>query len=80
MKEGLTVCYHRLENFIGVRYDSCCWAVRLVGVEQFDRLEGNELFFDDAIYLELELKGLSSLGSRKEIDTLIENGILGYSE
>jgi len=71
---------HRLENFLGVRYDSCCWAVRLVGLEKFDRLEGTELFYDNAIYLELELKGLSSLGSRKEIDTLIENGILGYSK
>jgi len=71
---------HRLENFFGIHYDSCCWAVRLVGLEKFDRQEGSELFFDNAIYLELELKGLSSLGARKEIDTLIENGILGYSE
>jgi LPS-assembly protein len=70
----------RLENFLGFRYDSCCWAIRLIGHEKFDRLEGTELLYDDAIYLELELKGLSSLGARKEIDTLIENGILGYSE
>lgn len=71
---------HRLENFLGIRYDSCCWAIRLIGHEKFDRLEGTELLYDNAIYLELNLKGLSSLGSRKEIDTLIESGILGYSE
>lgn len=71
---------HRLENFIGLRYDSCCWALRLIGHEKFDRLEGTEELYDNAIYLELELKGLSSLGTRKEIDTLLESGILGYSE
>jgi LPS-assembly protein len=70
----------RLENFLGIRYDSCCWAIRLIGQEKFNRLEGTELFYDNAIHLELVLKGLSSLGARKEIDTLIENGILGYSE
>jgi LPS-assembly protein len=70
----------RLENFLGIRYDSCCWAIRVIGHEKFDRLEGNQLLYDNAIYLELELKGLSSLGARKEIDTLLENGILGYSK
>jgi len=71
---------HRLENFLGVRYDNCCWAVRLVAHEQFDTLVNGSARFDNAVFLELVLKGLSSLGSRKEIDTLVENGILGYSE
>jgi LPS-assembly protein len=68
-----------LVTFLGLRYDSCCWAVRLVGHEKFNRVELNELIYDKEVYLELELKGLSSIGSRKDIDTVIENGILGYS-
>ena len=71
---------HRLENFLGVRYDNCCWGVRLVGIERFDQtLSGDEPRYENAIYLEIELKGLSSLGSRKDIDQLLENGILGYT-
>ena len=71
---------HRLENFLGLRYDNCCWGVRLVGIERFDQtLSGTEPTYENAIYLEFELKGLSSIGSRKDIDNLLENGILGYS-
>lgn len=69
------------ETFAGVRYDDCCWGARLVWRKLFDRLEiDNTPRYEHAIYLELELKGFSSLGSRKEIDTLLENGILGYSQ
>ena len=72
---------HRLENFVGVRYDSCCWGLRLVGIERFDQQLSalDEPRFENAVYLELELKGLSSVGSRKDIDQLLENGILGYT-
>jgi len=71
---------HGLEDFLGVRYDSCCWGMRIVGKKQFDTLVGTEPRFENAVYLEFELKGLSSLGSRKDIDTALKNGILGYSE
>ena len=71
---------HSLEEFLGARYDDCCWAVRIVGKKLFDKLEGTNPRFENAIFVEFELKGLSSLGSRKDIDTVLENGILGYSE
>jgi LPS-assembly protein len=73
---------HRLQNFFGLSYDSCCWGVRLVTGERFDTLvnnDPNDPRYVHAIYLEFVLKGLSSLGSGKDIDTLLENGILGYS-
>ena len=70
---------HRLENFFGLRYDDCCWGLRIVGHEYFDKLVGTNPRYESAVWLELELKGLSSLGSRKKIDTLLEDGILGYS-
>lgn len=71
---------HRLENFLGVRYDDCCWGLRLVGIERFDEAQSaSEPTYENAVYLEIELKGFSSIGSRKDIDKLLEDGILGYS-
>lgn len=70
---------HRLENFLGVVYDDCCWGVRLVYRERFDTLVDTDPRYERAIYLEFQLKGLSSIGSGKDVDTLLESGILGYS-
>lgn len=73
---------HRLQNFAGLSYDSCCWGIRLVWGERFDKLVNNDpnnQSYEHAVYLEFVLKGLSSLGARKDIDTLLNNGILGYS-
>lgn len=70
----------RLQNFLGLNYDNCCWGFRLVGIERFDQsLSSTEPGYERAVYLEFQLKGLSSIGSRNDIDTLLENGILGYS-
>ena len=74
---------HRLQNFFGLSYDSCCWGIRLVAGERFDKLvnnDPNDPRYEHAIYLEFVLKGLSSIGSGKDIDTLLKNGILGYSQ
>jgi len=71
---------HRLQNFTGLGYDSCCWGLRLVWGERFDTLVNNTPRYEHAIYLEFVLKGLSSVGSGKDIDTLLKNGILGYSQ
>ena len=70
----------RVQNFGGFSYDDCCWGVRLVAGEHFDTLVNNEPRYEHAIYLEFVLKGLSSLGSGKDVDTLLKNGILGYSK
>jgi LPS-assembly protein len=70
----------RVQNFAGFSYDDCCWGVRLTAGEQFDQLVDNTPRYNHAIYLEFILKGLSSLGSGKDVDTLLKNGILGYSK
>ena len=57
----------------GVEYESCCWAVRLIGRKH------RNTYTDDAensIYLTFEFKGLAQLGSRLE-DSL-EEGLLDY--
>ncbi len=71
---------HTQEEFFGIRYDDCCWGLRILATKKFDKLEGTNPRFEHAVFIELELKGLSSLGSRKKIETVLENGILGYSE
>jgi LPS-assembly protein len=60
-----------LDRFAGIEYDSCCWALRFVG-----RNFANNDESTNALFLQLELKGLGSIGHRA--DKEIENGVLGY--
>lgn len=62
-----------LEGFAGLEYDACCWAVRLVGRQYVNDAEGEE---NQAVYLQLVLKGLGRLG--ENVDTLLERAVLGY--
>jgi LPS-assembly protein len=50
-----------LEFQAGVEYESCCWAVRTVLRRYLKNHEGE---YRDGIFLELNLKGLASLGTR----------------
>jgi LPS-assembly protein len=69
-----------LESFFGVHYQSCCWGLRLMARERFDRLDDTtaEPLFEKAIYLELELKGLSGFGQSGKMDQIVQDGIPGY--
>ncbi len=62
-----------LETLAGVEYESCCWAVRVVGRNYATTTEGET---NSAIYLQLVLKGLGNIG--QNIDQLLKNDILGY--
>jgi LPS-assembly protein len=44
----------------GVEYESCCWALRTVLRRYLRNRDGD---YRDGIYLELNLKGLASVGS-----------------
>lgn len=65
------------EQLLGVQYDSCCWGLRVLSRRYLNPLDGTT---SSAVYLELQLKGLSSLGDRKRIEGLLERGILGYGD
>jgi LPS-assembly protein len=52
------------EEQLALRYDSCCWGLTL---QLEDRFRSELLERDQAIYLQLELKGLSSIGDRRAI-------------
>jgi LPS-assembly protein len=64
-----------LEGLAGVGYESCCWNVQLVGRSYVNDEDGDR---NTAIFLQVELKGLTSLGN--QVDSLLERGILGYQE
>jgi LPS-assembly protein len=48
-----------LEAQAGIEYESCCWAARLIARRYLRSRDGDER---DALYLELNLKGLGSFG------------------
>lgn len=57
----------RLQNLIvGLQYDTCCWAVRLVAGHEFIGLSPkhlNKLKYNTEYYIQFSLKGLGNIGS-----------------
>ncbi len=62
-----------LEALAGFEYESCCWTVRLFGRQYLRNQEGDKR---NGLLLELELKGLGSLGRASQ--ELLEKTIAGY--
>jgi LPS-assembly protein len=62
-----------LEGIAGVQWDSCCLAVRLVGRRYLRSRSGD---MNNAIQLEIELKGLGSAGA--DTRSRLRRAILGY--
>lgn len=62
-----------LEQIAGVQWESCCLAVRAVGRRYLRDRSGN---LNNAIQLEVELKGLGSAGQKTE--RVLRRAILGY--
>jgi LPS-assembly protein len=62
-----------LETLAGFGYESCCWALQLVGRSYVNGVNGART---NGVYAQLEFKGLTSTGS--QVDNLLERGILGY--
>lgn len=63
-----------LEQILGVQWDSCCIAVRLVGRRYVENREGD---LSRGIQLEIELKGLGSAG--QDTRKTLRRAILGYN-
>jgi LPS-assembly protein len=63
-----------LDQFLGFEYGSCCWAVRIVARRFVSSRTGET---DTSIGLQLELKGLSSVGTDNE--SFLREAIRGYS-
>jgi LPS-assembly protein len=65
---------HRLlEALGGVEYDSCCWAIRVVGRSYITNIEGDT---NNSILVQLELKGLGNVG--QNVESLLRQSVPGY--
>ncbi len=62
-----------LERFIGIEHDTCCIAWRVIARHWIHNVEGQA---DNALYFELEFKGIGSIGQKT--DSFLRRGILGY--
>jgi LPS-assembly protein len=73
--------HRRLQNLIyGLQYNTCCFAVRLVGGKAFlgfDPTNNNKPLYDSQFYLQFSLKGLGDVGSGDPSGLL--NSITGYN-
>ncbi|MCV6639549.1 LPS assembly protein LptD [Candidatus Albibeggiatoa sp. nov. NOAA] len=63
-----------LETFVGVEYDSCCWAMRVVARRYLTDVNNSD--FVNGIFVQFHLKGLGGVG--KKADILLEQSIPGY--
>jgi len=66
--------HQTLENMLGLQYESCCWLFRIVQ-RRFVTLDGQG---NSALFLELQLKGLGSLGNR--LSDFLHDDIQGYGQ
>jgi len=72
-----------IDSFAGLEYESCCWAVRLVARRYLNiRLDQQGIplpdfdKYNDGIYLEFILKGLTNVGKNLNLETDIQ----GYED
>ncbi len=65
--------HETLERLVGVEHDTCCVTWRLLARHWIHDIQGNS---DDALYFEIEFKGLGSVGQKT--DDFLRRGILGY--
>ncbi|HRD50669.1 MAG TPA: LPS assembly protein LptD [Candidatus Contendobacter sp.] len=63
-----------LETLAGLEYEDCCWALRVVARQYRDSPADADA--QTSFYMELELKGLSRLGSG--LESVLQSSIIGY--
>lgn len=63
------------ETLIGLQYESCCWALRLVSQRYITDDDADP--YDNTIMLQFVLKGFGSISDKDATDTL-KHAILGY--
>lgn len=71
---------YEMMSFLGVQYDSCCWAVRLIGGRTFKNLDSNAApRYNNNIYLQILLKGLGSAGT-SDPSSRLRTFLPGYTD
>lgn len=71
---------YSMMSLLGVQYDSCCWAMRLLGGRTFKNLDaGYEPQYNNNVYLQIMLKGLGSVANSDPYN-ILNTYIPGYSD
>jgi len=70
---------YSMMTLLGLQYDSCCWAMRLLGGRAFQSLSPNSLKpeYNNNVYLQVLLKGLGSVAN-SDPATTINSYLPGY--
>ena len=69
----------RINDLLGIEYNSCCWRIRLVHQRHLDQtIGGAAAKHENATYLEFQLKGLGGIGT--SVGGLLEQTIRGYRD
>ncbi|MBV9575212.1 MAG: LPS-assembly protein LptD [Gammaproteobacteria bacterium] len=73
--------HEHLQNLLyGLQYDTCCWAVRLVGGKTFvgfDPNNNNQPQYNPEIYIQFSLKGMGNIGNGNPSGLL--SSVAGYN-
>lgn len=71
---------YSMMSLFGVQYDSCCWALRLMGGRTFKNLNNDfEPQYNNNVYLQLLLKGLGSVANSDPYN-ILSTYIPGYND
>lgn len=71
---------YEMMSFLGVQYDSCCWALRLMGGRSFRSLDSQARpRYNNNVFLQILLKGLGSVGN-SDPASRIRTFIPGYND
>ena len=70
-----------LDSFLGFEHDNCCWRLRIMGrhfINDFsNRTNQENSHANNAVFFQLEMKGLASFGNKK-VGKFLERNIKGY--
>ncbi len=69
-----------INQFLGLQYDNCCWAVRVVGSRYYSNLdERSKPEFDSSVYVQVLFKGIGAVGTGSP-GQLLTSAIDGYED
>jgi LPS-assembly protein len=69
---------YSMMSVLGLQYDNCCWALRLLGGRSFMNLNSfGRASYNNNVYLQVQLKGLGSVGNSSPA-AVIRSFVPGY--
>ena len=68
-----------MASVLGLQYDTCCWAARLLGGRTFQSLsvDSSTPQYNNNVYIQILLKGLGSVAN-SDPSSIIQSYLPGY--